>query len=123
VHTGPRGFVRSLQAVNAVTSLAREQLLQGSLDPPQTVLRKLFEKLGATYVKLGQVGWWCVCCCVVDCVVCGGGGRPATHTSRLRPDGGSQQRRYGVVLNGPHENNNVEGMIVTCRLCKQLVGV
>jgi predicted unusual protein kinase regulating ubiquinone biosynthesis (AarF/ABC1/UbiB family) len=47
--------VRSLQAANAVATLAQEQVLQGRLDPPQTVLRKLFEKLGATYVKLGQV--------------------------------------------------------------------
>jgi hypothetical protein len=47
-------LVRSLQAANALTTLARDQILQGQLDPPQTVLRKLFEKLGATYVKLGQ---------------------------------------------------------------------
>lgn len=53
--TGPRGVIRSLQAANAVTTLVREQVLQGQLDPPQTVLRKLFEKLGATYIKLGQV--------------------------------------------------------------------
>lgn len=53
---GPRGFIRSLQAANAVATLAQEQILQGQLDAPQTVLRKLFEKLGATYVKLGQVG-------------------------------------------------------------------
>lgn len=59
METGPRGFVRSLQAANAVATLVQEQVLQGQLDPPQTVLRKLFEKLGATYVKLGQVrGWW-----------------------------------------------------------------
>lgn len=53
--TGPRGFIRSLQAANAVATLVQEQVLQGQLDPPQTVLRKLFEKLGATYIKLGQV--------------------------------------------------------------------
>jgi predicted unusual protein kinase regulating ubiquinone biosynthesis (AarF/ABC1/UbiB family) len=55
VCAGPRGFIRSLQAANAVATLAQEQILQGQLDPPQTVLRKLFEKLGATYIKLGQV--------------------------------------------------------------------
>jgi predicted unusual protein kinase regulating ubiquinone biosynthesis (AarF/ABC1/UbiB family) len=34
--------------------LAQEYLRSGQVDPPQTVLRKLFERLGATYIKLGQ---------------------------------------------------------------------
>lgn len=51
-HAGPRGFFRGVQAANAVGGLAREYLLSGGqLDPPQTVLRKLFERLGATYIK------------------------------------------------------------------------
>lgn len=56
--TGPRGITRTAQAVEAVLSLARETLqqLQGGGNPeqPQVVLRKLFERLGATYIKLGQ---------------------------------------------------------------------
>eukprot|EP00882_Tetradesmus_deserticola_P012074 GHRQ01012790.1.p1 GENE.GHRQ01012790.1~~GHRQ01012790.1.p1 ORF type:complete len:213 (+),score=58.11 GHRQ01012790.1:557-1195(+) len=55
VQTGPRGLFRSLQAGQAVASLAQDYVLSGGqLDPPQVVLRKLFERLGATYVKLGQ---------------------------------------------------------------------
>jgi hypothetical protein len=54
VKTGPKGIVRSFQAADAVLSLAREQLQAGRLDPPEAILRKLFEKLGATYIKLGQ---------------------------------------------------------------------
>lgn len=54
VQTGPRGVFRSLQAGQAVAGLAQDYILRGQLDPPQTVLRKLFERLGATYIKLGQ---------------------------------------------------------------------
>lgn len=55
VETGPRGFIRSMQAGAAVSSLVQEYLASGGrIDPPQVVLRKLFEKLGATYIKLGQ---------------------------------------------------------------------
>jgi aarF domain-containing kinase len=54
LQTGPKGIVRSLQAADAVLSLAREQLQAGRIDPPEAILRKLFEKLGATYIKLGQ---------------------------------------------------------------------
>jgi aarF domain-containing kinase len=55
VQTGPRGLFRSIQAGQAVASLAQDYVLSGGqLDPPQVVLRKLFERLGATYIKLGQ---------------------------------------------------------------------
>lgn len=56
--TGPRGIARSAQAAQALLSVAREQalLLQAGQAPeqPPVVLRKLFERLGATYIKLGQ---------------------------------------------------------------------
>lgn len=56
--TGPRGITRSAQAAQALLSVAREQalLLQAGQPPeqPPVVLRKLFERLGATYIKLGQ---------------------------------------------------------------------
>lgn len=56
--TGPRGIARSAQAAQALLSVAREQalLLQAGQSPeqPAVVLRKLFERLGATYIKLGQ---------------------------------------------------------------------
>lgn len=53
--TGPKGLIRGLQAAEAVASLGREYLLQrgGRLDEPPVILRRLFEKLGATYIKLG----------------------------------------------------------------------
>jgi aarF domain-containing kinase len=54
LQTGPKGFFRSVQVAEAVLSLAQETLQQGYVDPPEAVLRKLFEKLGATYIKLGQ---------------------------------------------------------------------
>uniref|UniRef100_A0A383VQQ0 Protein kinase domain-containing protein n=1 Tax=Tetradesmus obliquus TaxID=3088 RepID=A0A383VQQ0_TETOB len=55
MQTGPRGMFRSIQAGQAVASLAQDYVLSGGrLDPPQVVLRKLFERLGATYIKLGQ---------------------------------------------------------------------
>jgi aarF domain-containing kinase len=52
--TGPRGVVRGWQAAGAVGGLAAEYAVAGRLDPPQVVLRKLFERLGTTYIKLGQ---------------------------------------------------------------------
>ncbi|KAL3678285.1 hypothetical protein R1sor_021241 [Riccia sorocarpa] len=67
--TGPRGAVRLAQGIEAVASIGAEWLLQQTqgaqiaassrtpfaLDPPgPRQLRKLFEKLGATYIKLGQ---------------------------------------------------------------------
>eukprot|EP00955_Chlamydomonas_euryale_P074597 362077-Chlamydomonas_euryale.AAC.6 len=52
--TGPRGFVRALQGASAVAQLTQEYVQAGAVDPPERVLRKLFERLGATYIKLGQ---------------------------------------------------------------------
>lgn len=56
--TGPRGLQRSAQAARALLSVAREQAqrLAAGQQPqgPATVLRTLFERLGATYIKLGQ---------------------------------------------------------------------
>jgi hypothetical protein len=58
IATGPRGIARSAQAASALLSVARDQAvrLQAGQQPegPAVVLRKLFERLGATYVKLGQ---------------------------------------------------------------------
>ncbi|EIE24521.1 ABC1-domain-containing protein [Coccomyxa subellipsoidea C-169] len=54
---GARGFQRSLQALQAALSVGNEYVAnfqRGVQDPPQVVLRKLFERLGATYIKLGQ---------------------------------------------------------------------
>uniref|UniRef100_A0A061R0W3 AarF domain-containing kinase n=1 Tax=Tetraselmis sp. GSL018 TaxID=582737 RepID=A0A061R0W3_9CHLO len=58
--TGPRGAFRGIQAAQAVMTVAAEVLQQsqstrGAADiKPEVVLRKLFEQLGATYIKLGQ---------------------------------------------------------------------
>lgn len=52
--TGPRGITRGVQAVRALVSLTQEYLTAGKLDEPPVILRKLFERLGATYIKLGQ---------------------------------------------------------------------
>ena len=56
--TGPRGIQRSAQAAAALLSVARDQAerLRAGQPPesPAAVLRKLFERLGATYIKLGQ---------------------------------------------------------------------
>ena len=52
--TGPRGITRGVQAVQALVSLTQEYLTAGKLDDPPVILRKLFERLGATYIKLGQ---------------------------------------------------------------------
>lgn len=55
--TGPRGFFRGLQALQAVALVGSsylQNLQKGVQEPPQVLLRKLFEGLGATYVKLGQ---------------------------------------------------------------------
>ncbi|GLC36376.1 hypothetical protein PLESTF_000329900 [Pleodorina starrii] len=54
VSTGPRGFFRAVQAAQSIATLAAEYLAKGSVDPLPVFLRKLFEKLGATYIKLGQ---------------------------------------------------------------------
>ena len=56
--SGPQGLRRTAQATEAVLSLGRDQLQRFQAtqvpDPPQVVLRQLFERLGATYIKLGQ---------------------------------------------------------------------
>eukprot|EP00667_Euglena_gracilis_P004648 EG_transcript_4670 len=54
VRTGPAGARRTFQAATAVLDTAREFLRAGAADPPPVVLRKLFERLGSTYIKLGQ---------------------------------------------------------------------
>lgn len=55
--SGPMGITRALQAVQASASVAGDyatSLRRGAPEPPQVVLRKLFERLGSTYIKLGQ---------------------------------------------------------------------
>ncbi|KAL4855170.1 putative aarF domain-containing protein kinase [Chlorella vulgaris] len=58
IATGPRSITRSAQAVSALLSVARDQAVRfqagQSPEAPAVVLRKLFERLGATYIKLGQ---------------------------------------------------------------------
>ncbi|EFJ36502.1 hypothetical protein SELMODRAFT_165641 [Selaginella moellendorffii] len=60
VDTGPRGVLRLAQAVEAVVSIGAqwfvEQAQGGSTlsSSPPRLLRRLFERLGATYIKLGQ---------------------------------------------------------------------
>ncbi|GAX86402.1 hypothetical protein CEUSTIGMA_g13812.t1, partial [Chlamydomonas eustigma] len=49
---GPTGLQRAIQGATAVASLTQEYALAGGIEPPQVVLRKLFERLGATYIKL-----------------------------------------------------------------------
>ena len=68
VATGPKGAVRLLQGVQAVAAVGaewvREQAVGRPAAPPgPKQLRQLFERLGATYIKLGQVifgGFFCV---------------------------------------------------------------
>ena len=56
--TGPQGVRRTLEASQALLQLGGAYvgtvLRGGTPDAPPALLRKLFEKLGATYVKLGQ---------------------------------------------------------------------
>ena len=56
--SGPRGPVRALQAVQAVASVAAEVATASgggqALPQPPALLRRLLERLGATYIKLGQ---------------------------------------------------------------------
>ena len=56
--SGPRGPARALQAVQIAATLAAEVATSTSsgTPPPQppALLRRLFERLGATYTKLGQ---------------------------------------------------------------------
>jgi len=51
--TGPRGVVRAGQALAAVGDVT-QALVSGETLAPPVILRMLFEKLGATYIKLGQ---------------------------------------------------------------------
>jgi len=57
IDAGPRaGPIRTLQASRAISETSREflpQLVTGNVSIPK-VLRTLFERLGATYIKLGQ---------------------------------------------------------------------
>ena len=71
VDAGPQaGPARTLQAYRAFSGTAREFLPRFGRPAPvfsaPKVIRTLFEKLGATYVKLGQVRLlycvWCCCC-------------------------------------------------------------
>eukprot|EP01025_Chloroclados_australasicus_P053580 TRINITY_DN631_c0_g2_i1.p1 TRINITY_DN631_c0_g2~~TRINITY_DN631_c0_g2_i1.p1 ORF type:complete len:511 (-),score=57.41 TRINITY_DN631_c0_g2_i1:255-1787(-) len=52
--TGPRGILRGIQAGQAIANLSLEYVRKGQLEPPQVILRRFFEKMGATYIKLGQ---------------------------------------------------------------------
>ena len=56
--TEPRARARrALQAAQAAATVAAEyaqSLQRGAPEPPPVVLRKLFERLGSTYIKLGQ---------------------------------------------------------------------
>ncbi|KAG2487613.1 hypothetical protein HYH03_013752 [Edaphochlamys debaryana] len=54
VSTGPQGFFRGVRAAQSVAEVASDYFAGGQRDPPPVLLRKLFEKLGATYIKLGQ---------------------------------------------------------------------
>lgn len=64
ISTGPRGAVRFAQGIEAVVTVGGEYLLQILRNPESATsqralpgpaeLRRLFEKLGATYIKLGQ---------------------------------------------------------------------
>ncbi|KAK3235181.1 hypothetical protein CYMTET_54604 [Cymbomonas tetramitiformis] len=53
VSAGPSGVQRSITAFEAIT-LTGSELLQGERPSIPVLLRKIFERLGATYVKLGQ---------------------------------------------------------------------
>jgi len=50
--TGPQGLYRTLQGARAVLEIGQSYV--SNPQPPQVVLRRLFEKLGPTYIKLGQ---------------------------------------------------------------------
>lgn len=59
IQTGPQGFRRGAQAAQAFLSVGREQVVKlqsgaDGVDRPEVILRTLFERLGATYIKLGQ---------------------------------------------------------------------
>jgi len=53
--SGPRGPQRFADGVRATLEVAAEVLTPGAALPtPSALLRRLFERLGATYIKLGQ---------------------------------------------------------------------
>ena len=56
VETGPSGVARSLSAAQACASLAATLILssQNPQPKPEELLRRVFEALGSTYIKLGQ---------------------------------------------------------------------
>ena len=58
IQSGPQGLRRALQAAQAFASVAQSQVAKLSssnqTDRPEVILRMLFERLGATYIKLGQ---------------------------------------------------------------------
>lgn len=59
IQSGPQGFRRGAQAAQAFLSVGREQVVKlqsgaDGVDRPEVILRTLFERLGATYIKLGQ---------------------------------------------------------------------
>eukprot|EP00891_Asterochloris_glomerata_P001329 jgi/Astpho2/1329/e_gw1.00024.15.1_t len=57
--SGPRGLFRGLQVADAVSRITREYLrsvVTGNPEAAPTVLRKLFERLGATYIKASSLG-------------------------------------------------------------------
>lgn len=58
IATGPRGVLRAVQGSQAVLSVAQQaatDVAAGRAPPtPPALLRSLFERLGATYIKLGQ---------------------------------------------------------------------
>jgi len=53
LRAGPAGVARGFKAFEAVATTGQEWL-QGDRPSPPALLRKLCERLGATYVKLGQ---------------------------------------------------------------------
>lgn len=53
LRSGPAGVARGFKAFEAVATTGQEWL-QGDRPSPPALLRKLCERLGATYVKLGQ---------------------------------------------------------------------
>lgn len=90
--TGPKGFARALQAAQSVAQLGQEYLLKGKLDPAPVLMRKLFEKLGATYIKLVSAAWghW-----VLGCLA---SGRGETSTRvRIKTAGKEEDWRTGLA--------------------------
>lgn len=57
IATGPRGVLRAVQGTQALLSVAQQaatDVAAGRPPTPPVLLRSLFERLGATYIKLGQ---------------------------------------------------------------------